>query len=241
MAAATSIVLSAEDREQLESWARSPTTQQRLAFRARVILAAAAGEGSTSIAEREGVRLTTVSAWRVRFANQGLAGLQDQPRAGRPRTYGDEAERRVLAKLDEEPPEGFATWNGRLLAAALGDIPAHQVWLILQKHGIQLQRRRSWCISDDPEFAPKAAEIVGLYLDPPEDAVVLCVDEKPHIQALERAQGYLKLPNGRAVRGVSHEYKRHGTTTLFAALNVLTATVSGCIPSAADGSSSWHS
>ena len=227
MVAATAIVLEPGEREQLERWSRTPTTEQRLAFRARVILAAAAGEGSTSIAVREGVRLTTVSTWRVRFARQGLAGLQDERRAGRPRTYGAEAERRVLEKLEEPPPAGFSTWNGRLLAKALGDIPAHQVWAILQKQGIQLQRRRSWCLSNDPEFAPKAAEIVGLYLDPPDNAVVLCVDEKPHIQALERAQGYLKLPNGRAVRGVSHEYKRHGTTTLFAALNVRTGTVSG--------------
>lgn len=227
MVAATPIILEAEEREQLERWARTPTTEQRLAFRARVILAAAGGEGSTNIAAREGVRLTTVSTWRVRFATQGLGGLQDEARSGRPRTYGPEAEQRVLAKLDEAPPEGFSVWNGRLLASALGDIPAHQVWAILQKHGIQLQRRRSWCLSNDPEFAPKAAEIVGLYLGPPQNAVVLSVDEKPHIQALERAQGYLKLPNGRAVRGVSHEYKRHGTTTLFAALNVLTGTVSG--------------
>lgn len=227
MVAATRIVLEAEERDQLESWVRSPTTEQRLAFRSRVILAAARGEGTTSIAAREGVRLTTVSTWRVRFAEQGLAGLKDQARGGRPRTYGEEVERRILDKLDEAPPEGYSGWNGRLLARALGDVPAHQVWTILQKHGVQLQRRRSWCISSDPEFAPKAAAIVGLYLDPPENAVVLCVDEKPHIQALERAQGYLRLPNGKAVRGVSHEYKRHGTTTLFAALNVLTGTVSG--------------
>lgn len=227
MVAATRIVLEAEEREQLESWVRSPTTEQRVAFRARVILAAADGEGSARIAEREGVRLTTVSTWRVRFAKAGLAGLRDEQRSGRPRQYDEEAERRVLAKLDEAPPEGYATWNGTLLAEALGDIPAHQVWAILGRHGIQLQRRRSWCISTDPEFAPKAAEIVGLYLDPPENAVILSVDEKPHIQALERAQGYLRLPNGKAVRGVSHEYKRHGTTTLFAALNVLTGTVTG--------------
>src|SRR5690606_14087257 len=122
MVAATPIVLSAEDRAQLERWVRSQTTEQRLAFRARVVLAAAAGEGSTSIAKREGVRLTTVSTWRVRFAKQGLAGLQDLQRAGRPRTYGEEAERRVLAILDEPPPEGFAGWNGRLVAEALGDI-----------------------------------------------------------------------------------------------------------------------
>lgn len=227
MVAATPIVLEPEEREQLEGWVRSPTTEQRLAFRARVILAAAGGEGSASIARREGVRHTTVSTRRVRFARAGLGALKDEQRSGRPRRYGEESERRVLAMLDGPPPEGYASWNGTLLAEALGDVPAHQVWAILQRHGIQLQRRRSWCISSDPEFAPKAAEIVGLYLNPPENAVILSVDEKPHIQALERAQGYLRLPNGKAVRGVSHEYKRHGTTTLFAALNVLTGTVTG--------------
>ena len=139
--------------------------------------------------------------------------------------YGAKAERRILATLDEPPPEGYATWSGSLLAEALGDVHKRQVWRVLEKHGIQLQRRRSWCISTDPEFAPKAADIVGLYLDPPENAVVLSVDEKPHIQALERAQGWLKLPNGKAVTGFSHEYKRHGTTTLFAALNVATGKV----------------
>jgi hypothetical protein len=110
-----------------------------------------------------------------------------------------------------------------LLAAALGDISADHVWRILRKHGIQLQRRRSWCITT--EFGPTAADVVGLYLNPPENAVVLCVDEKPHIQALQRAQGYLRLPDGRAVNGFSHCYKRHGTTTLFAALDVATGQV----------------
>lgn len=226
-AVATEIVLSSHERTELERWVRSATTEQRLAFRARVILAAAAGEGSASIARREGVRLTTVSTWRVRFAERGLAALEDQPRSGRPRQYDAEAEQRTLAKLDEPPPEGYSQWNGRLLAGELTDIPADQVWRILRRNGVQLQRRRSWCISTDPEFAAKAAEVVGLYLAPPENAVVLCVDEKPSIQALERAQGYLRLPNGRAVRGQSHEYKRHGTTTLFAALEVGTGKVTG--------------
>jgi transposase len=224
--AATVINITGPEREQLESWDRAATTEQRLAFRARVILAAAGGEASTHIARREGVRVTTVSNWRVRFAAKGVAGLVDEPRAGRPATYGPETVKRVLAKLDEPQPEGYGAWNGTLLAAALG-LPAYEVWAILRSHGIQLQRRRSWCISTDPEFAPKAAEIVALYLAPPENAVVLCVDEKPAIQALERAQGYLKLPNGKAVRGVSHEYKRHGTTTLFAALDVHTGQVAG--------------
>jgi len=225
--AATTVTVTDEEREELTRWLRSPRTEQRHAFRARVVLAAAADEGSASIARREGVRINTVSTWRTRFAARGLAGLEDEPRAGRPTVYGPEAEARVLAKLEEPPPEGYSTWNGRLLAKALGDVPAHRVWAILQKQGIQLQRRRSWCVSTDPEFAAKAADIVALYLDPPENAVVLAVDEKPHIQALERVQGYLRLPNGRAVRGISHEYKRHGTTTLFAALNVLTGNVRG--------------
>ena len=224
---ATVVDVSDAEREELERLLRTAKTEQRAAFRARVVLAAAAGEGSSSIARREGVRTTTVSRWRTRFADKGLPGLQDEPRGGRPTEYGPRAEQRLLAKLDEPPPDGYGSWNGSLLATALRDIPAHQVWGILRKHGIQLQRRRSWCISTDPEFAPKAAEIVALYLHPPENAVVLSVDEKPHIQALERAQGYLRLPDGKAVRGVSHEYKRHGTTTLFAALNVLTGTVRG--------------
>lgn len=225
--AATVVRVTDDERAELERWLRSTKTEQRMCFRARVVLAAARGEGSASIARREGVRPNTVSTWRMRFAEKGLAGLQDEPRAGRPTEYGPETEQRILAKLDQPPPEGYGAWHGRLLADELGDVPAHQVWSILRKHGIQLQRRRSWCISTDPEFAPKAAEIVALYLDPPQNAVVLSVDEKPHIQALERAQGYLRLPNGKAVRGASHEYKRHGTTTLFAALNVLTGTVSG--------------
>lgn len=226
-AVATPVSLTDEERSELELWLRSPSTEQRLAFRARVVLAAGAGEGSASIARREKVRLNTVSTWRLRFAGGGIAALRDQQRAGRPRQYGAEAEQRLLAKLDEPPPEGYSSWNGTLLAQALPDVPADQVWRILRRNGIQLQRRRSWCISTDPQFAPKAAEIAGLYLDPPENAVVLCVDEKPSIQALERAQGYLRLPNGRAVRGQSHEYKRHGTTNLFAALEVGTGAITG--------------
>ena len=221
---ATAVSLTDDEREQLEGWVRAAKTEQRLAFRARVVLAAAGGKTTTRIAQSEAVRTTTVSTWRIRFAQKGISGLQDEQRAGRPLQFGPEVVKRVLAKLDAAPPEGYGMWNGALLAHALG-LPAHQVWAILRRNGIQLQRRRSWCYSTDPEFAPKAAEIVGLYLAPPENAVVLCVDEKPSIQALERAQGYLRLPNGKAVRGVSHEYKRHGTTTLFAALNLQTGVV----------------
>jgi transposase len=198
-----------------------------LAQRGRVILAAASGQSTTAVAQAEDLRPASVSKWRVRFARAGLVGLQDAPRPGAVRRYGPPTERRILVKLDEPPPSGHATWTGALVARTLGDVSKHQVWRVLRTRGIHLQRRRSWCISTDPQFAAKAADIVGLYLDPPENVVVLSVDEKPHIQALERAQGYLKLPNGQAVTGFSHEYKRHGTTTLFAALEVLTGQVRG--------------
>lgn len=221
---ATEVVLTEDDRCMLEQWVRSGTTEQRLVRRARIILAAGAGQGTNEIARKLVTRPATVSQWRIRFARQGIAGLQDAKRPGKPPRYGETAEKRILAQLDETPPESYATWSGSLLGQALG-IHKRKVWRVLSKHGIQLQRRRSWCISTDPEFARKAAEVVGLYLDPPENAVVLSVDEKPHIQALERAQGYLKLPNGKAVTGFSHEYKRHGTTTLFAALNIATGQV----------------
>jgi transposase len=196
-----------------------------MALRARIILAVADGQSNLAIAEAVRVRPATVSKWRGRFARDGIGGLADAPRPGVRRRYGPAAERRILARLDEAPPAGHATWTGSLVADALGDVSPSQVWRVLRRHGIHLQRRRSWCVSTDPEFAAKAADIVALYLDPPKNAVVLAVDEKPHIQALERAQGYLKLPNGRALRGFSHDYKRHGTTTLFAALDVVTGKV----------------
>jgi len=127
--------------------------------------------------------------------------------------------------LDEAPPKGFARWNGTLLAKALKDVSADHIWRVLRQRRISLERRHSWCISTDPQFAVKAADVVGLYLNPPEHAVVLCIDEKPSIQALERAQGWLRLPNGQAMTGFSHCYKRHGTTTLFAAMEVATGLV----------------
>ena len=115
--------------------------------------------------------------------------------------------------------------HGRLLAENLGQVSKDQVWRVMRKHDLHLERRQSWCVSTDPEFSRKAADVVGLYLNPPENALVLCIDEKPCIQALERAQGWIRLPNGRALSGFTHEYKRHGTTTLFAALNVASGLV----------------
>lgn len=219
------IELTDEERRTLESWTRAGKSEHRYAQRAEFLLAAARGEGTTSIARRYRVRPATVSKWRMRFAGQRIRGLDDEPRSGAPVRYGEKTERRILAVLDKPAPRGYARWNGRLVAEALGDVSASQVWRVLREHKIQLQRRRSWCVSTDPEFAPKAADIIALYLHAPENAIVLSVDEKPHIQALERVQGYLRLPNGRALTGFNHEYERHGTTTLFAALNVLTGQV----------------
>lgn len=222
---APTIVLSEEDRKALEATVRASTSTTRDVFRARVVLLAAAGTRSDAIAKQLSTREATVSQWRSRFAAEGMTGLLDRPRKGHAPIYTEQTERRILAKLDEPPPAGYALWNGRLLAEALGDVSGDQVWRTLRKHGISLEKRRSWCVSTDPEFARKAAEVVGLYMDPPENALVICVDEKPSIQALERAQGYLRLPNGRALMGFSHDYTRHGTTTLFAALEVATGLV----------------
>lgn len=219
------IVLSEQDRKTLETTARASTSSARDIFRARIVLLAAEGLRSDAIAERLKTREATVSQWRRRFAEHGMAGLLDRARAGHKPIYTEQTERRILAKLDEPPPTGYATWNGRLVAEALGDVSDDQVWRVLRRHGIALAKRRSWCVSTDPEFAAKQADIVGLYMAPPENAVVLCVDEKPSIQALERAQGYLKMPNGRALMGFAHDYTRHGTTTLFAALEVATGLV----------------
>jgi len=224
---AAAVVLTSTDRAVLRSWLAAGKTEQRLALRAAVVLGVAEGLSNAAVAARVGVRPATVSKWRGRFARTGLASLADAPRSGKPAHYQAAHEQRILAMLDKPPPAGYRRWDGALLARHLGDISKHQIWRVLRQHQISLARRRSWCISTDPCFAQKAADVVGLYLQPPENAVVLAVDEKPHIQALERAQGWLQLPDGKALTGFSHNYKRHGTTTLFAALEVATGLVKG--------------
>jgi transposase len=219
------LAVTTQDRTTLIAWSRATTTEPRLAWRARLILALAAGKAGGAVATALHTRPSTVSKWKTRYQAQGLAGLQDAARPGKPVVYGAPTETRILAQLDEAPPAGYARWNGRLLAQALGTVSPHHIWRVLRAHGISLERRRSWCISTDPTFAQKAADIAGLYLSPPAHALVLCVDEKPAIQALERAQGWLKLPTGKALTGFNHEYTRHGTTTLFAALEVATGLV----------------
>src|SRR6266436_7253561 len=173
------------------------------------------------IALRLQTRAARISKWLRRFAKDRIAALNDSARSGeKRRKYTTASEERILKALDQKPPSGYSRWNGRLLAEHLGQVSKDQVWRVMRKHHLHLDRRQSWCVSIDPEFSRKAADVVGLYLNPPENAMVLCVDEKPCIQALERAQGWIRLPNGRALTGFAHEYKRNGTTTLFAAVNI---------------------
>src|SRR4029077_16156470 len=210
---AAEVRLSASDRAVLEARVRAPTTEQRDVFRARIILLADEGRSTRSIARTLGTMPRTVSSWRGRFAREGMAGLSNKAHPGPAPTYSSETGRRILAVWDRAPPGGFARWSGPLIAAELGTVHEQYVWRFLRGQKIDLAGRKYWCESEVPEFVAKAAAVVGLYMAPPENAIVICVDEKPSIQALERAQGYLKLPNGRALTGQSHDYKRNGTTT----------------------------
>lgn len=223
---APKILLNADEKQTLLRWTRQGKGEQRLAQRARIVLLAASGLSGRELAERLETRPARISKWLKRFRAERVAGLSDAPRPGdKRRKYDRATEKKILAALDEPPPKGRQRWNGSLLATHLGDVSKDQVWRVMRRHHLHLDRRQSWCISTDAEFARKAADVVGIYLHPPENAIVLCMDEKPCIQALERAQGWIRLPNGRALTGFSHEYKRHGTTTLFAALEVATGQV----------------
>ena len=227
IAEATPITLTAVERAELESLVRSTKTEHRLRQRARIVLLAADGVATRAIGRKVGCTTGTASKWRVRYAELRLAGLDETGNRGSVAKYTTDTTRRILRVLDLRPPDGYGRWTGPLIAKALGDVDVQQVWRVLRAQKINLAARKSWCESNDPEFTAKAAEVVGLYMAPPENAIVISVDEKPSIQALERRQGYLKLPSGRALTGQSHDYKRHGTTTLFAALNVATGKVSG--------------
>jgi transposase len=219
--------LTIEERRTLEALAGSRKSEARMRDRARIVLLAASGAGSRAVAREVGCTPGTASKWRVRYARHRMAGLSETGDRGAEPRYGPEHGRRILAMLDQSPPAGYSNWTAPLLARALVDIHEQYIWRFLRAQKIDLSGRKSWCESTDPEFVPKAADIVGLYMSPPDNAVVLSVDEKPSIQALERAQGYLKLPNGRSMIGQSHDYKRNGTTTLFAALDVGTGEVTG--------------
>jgi transposase len=217
-------VCSEEDKKTLEVWARSRTLEARLVERAKIIIGCLDGKPVSHIARELKVRSNTVIVWRQRFEKKGIKGLYDSPRSGKPPRYGVEFRNQVLATLEQSPPSGQAAWDGPAVAEHLkGSV--HAVWRVLRKEGVCLSRQRSWCVSTDPEFSIKAADIIGLYLNPPENALVLSIDEKPSIQALERATGYVETDSGKIVRGFKSTYKRHGTLNLFAALEVATGAV----------------
>jgi transposase len=196
--------------------------------RAQIILGCLAAQPVKEVARACHTRPNTVIKWRQRFAQRGLAGLGDAPRPGAKPVYGEAFRNRVLALLEQPPPAGQAGWDGPAVATALhGSV--HAVWRVLRKEGICLQRQRSWCVSTDQEFARKAADMVGLYLHPPEKALVISVDEKPSIQALERKTGYVETDHGKIVRAYKSTYQRHGTLNLFAALEVATGAVKTAI------------
>jgi transposase len=221
------ITLMNNERQELEQLAGSRKAEARMRERARIVLLAAAGVSSRAIARELGCQPGMASKWRVRYARDRMAGLSEAAGRGAAPKYGEAHRKRILGLLDRPPPAGFANWTAPLMARELVDIHEQYIWRFLRAQKIDLSGRKSWCQSTDPEFVVKSAEIVGLYMNPPDNAVVLSVDEKPSIQALERSQGYLKLANGRSMTGQSHDYKRHGTTTLFAALDVASGQVTG--------------
>jgi transposase len=221
---APTLTCGSEDRQELERLAGSRTEAKQMIERAQILLGCLAGKRVQEVARTCHTRPNTVIKWRQRFAQRGLAGLLDAPRPGAKPVYGADFRNRVLALLETPPPAGQACWDGPAVAAALNG-SVHAVWRVLRHEGICLQRQRSWCVSTDKEFAVKAADIVGLSLNPPEKALVISVDEKPSIQALERKTGYVETDNGKIVRGLKSTYKRHGTLNLFAALAVATGEV----------------
>jgi transposase len=218
----------AKDRAELTRWLRTPSLRAGLAQRARIVLLADDGVGTNEIVHRVGVSKPTVIAWRKRYAAEGIAGLDDRPKPGRPATVDEVAV--VLATLEPPPHRlGVTHWSSRLLADELG---ISNVWVarIWRKWGLQPWRRESFKFSTDPELEAKVRDVVGLYLDPPEKAVVLSIDEKSQIQALDRTAPILPLRPGLPEKA-SHDYVRHGTTTLFAALEVATGKVTdACYP-----------
>jgi transposase len=218
-------VLTDAERAQLEAWSRRPKSAQALATRSRIVLAAAEGGSNVEVGERLGVDRSTVRKWRNRFAAQRLDGLLDEPRPGRPRTISDEQVEAVITKTLESTPKGATHWSTRSMAAESG-LTQSAVSRIWRAFGLQPHRQESWKLSKDPQFVDKVKDVVGLYLAPPERAVVLCVHEKSQIQALDRTAPLLPMLPGTPQRA-THDYKRHGTSSLYAALDITTGKVIG--------------
>jgi transposase len=227
--AAAVIELSEEEERDLRAVLRTPSAFQQQAVRARIVLRAADGVSNSEIAREVGVSLPTVGLWRRNFSERRMEGLHDAPRSGRPRAIDDDQVHRVLAKTLESPPDATTHWSVRRLAAATGvsSSTVHRIW---RDHKLKPHQVRSFKFSRDPQLVEKVIDVVGLYLDPPKGALVLCVDEKTQIQALDRTQPTLPIKPGKAQR-MTHDYKRNGTTSLYAALEIATGEVTGaCHP-----------
>jgi transposase len=223
------IELAEEEEQGLRLVLRTPSAPQEQAMRARIVLRAAEGASNTEIAREVGVSLPTVGLWRRNFSERRMEGLETAPRSGRPREITDDEVQRVLAKTLEPPPDGTTHWSVRRLAAATGlsSSTVHRIW---RDHKLKPHQVRSFKFSKDPQLVEKVIDVVGLYLDPPKGALVLCVDEKTQIQALDRTQPTLPIKPGKAQR-MTHDYKRNGTTSLDAALEIATGEVTGaCYP-----------
>jgi transposase len=222
---AVAIALTESERAQLEAWSRRRTSAQALALRSRIVLLAAEGLKNTEIAARLGISRNMAMTWRARFAEHRLDGLTDEPRPGRPRTVSDGKVEEVIVKTLESTPKDATHWSTRSMAKEVG-LTQSAVLRIWKAFGLQPHRQDAWKLSKDPLFIEKVRDVVGLYLNPPERAVVLCVDEKSQIQALDRTAPILPMLPGLPERA-THDYKRHGTSSLYAALDLATGQVIG--------------
>jgi transposase len=219
------IVVADDDRAQLLRWVQRPRSSNAMAQRARIILRCSEGIPNTVIAAEMRITNTTVRKWRSRYIQGGLGGLLDEPRCGAPRRISDDQVEAVVTATLESMPRDATQWSTRSMAAQ-SDLSHSSVRRIWQAFGLQPHRVETFKLSNDPQFIEKVRDIVGLYLDPPERALVLCVDEKSQIQALDRTQPILPMAPGVAERR-THDYRRHGTTSLFAALDIATGHVIG--------------
>ena len=219
------LAVTPEDRQILERWTRRRTTAQGLALRSRIVLGCASGVTNMQVAEELHVTNATVGKWRSRFISGGVAGLLDEPRSGAPRKISDDRVEAVVVKTLESTPRDATHWSTRSMAATSGrsHTSVQRIW---QAFGLQPHRSEYFKLSTDPQLVEKVRDIVGLYLNPPDRALVLCVDEKTQIQALDRSQPMLPMAPGQVERQ-THDYRRHGTTSLFAALDVATGKVIG--------------
>ena len=220
-----SFTLGAEQREQLQAWSRRAKTAQALAMRSRIVLLAADGLSNTEIALRQGCSLPTAGKWRQRFVDHGLDGLLDEPRPGTPRKLSDRQVELVLTRTLESQPEAATHWSTREMAKATG-LSQSTISRIWRAFSLAPHRCETFKLSRDPLFIDKVRDIVGLYLNPPDRALVLCVDEKSQIQALDRTAPLLPMRPGQIERR-THDYTRHGTTSLFAALDTKTGKIIG--------------